>query len=86
MPVLYVTGLGFLIGVLLVGVGALVSENVLRLRPLIALVWTIRTMRTFFSVGWVAATLKSILVLGAHVVATVVIVGLFVFSWIYLGG
>ncbi len=86
VPVLYVNGFGFLIGVLLVGVGAIVSEDALRIRPLISMIWTIRTMRAFFGVGWVEATLKSILVLAVHVLATVVSVGLLVLLWIYLGG
>ena len=86
VPVLFVNGFSFLVGVLLLGAGAALSVDAFKLRPFIAMVWTIRMAHDFFQVGWIEAICKSVLVTLFHAAATVVIVGALVFPWILLKG
>ena len=86
VPVLFVSGFGSLVGLVLVGVSAFIIEDAFQLRPVMAMLWTIRASRDFFDVGWIEATIKSMLVMLAHVVATVVIVALVAAPWIFFQG
>ena len=84
VPVLFVSGFGSLLGLLLVGVSQVLAYDAIQLRPVIAMLWTIRATRDFFEVGWIEATLKSILVMFAHLLATIVIIVFLASLWLSL--